>query len=94
MLPPSVGDEEHEPLRCGTLRIRGPDRRAVVRVLLLKRALELQGVLERLRDTLLSGLLAGGDTAMKNPLLALCADLVGEFTRKVSERVETEKLQI
>ncbi|RAQ99773.1 o-methyltransferase b protein [Stemphylium lycopersici] len=55
MLPSSMVDEEHEPLCCGTLPIRGADRRAVVRVLLVKRVLEVQGVLERLRDTLMSG---------------------------------------
>jgi hypothetical protein len=90
----SVIDEEHEPLRCGTLPIRGADRRAVVRVLLVKRVLEAQRVLERLRDALLSGLLVGGDAAAKNPLLALCADVAGEFATKVAERVETVKLQM
>lgn len=94
MLSSSVVDEEHEPLRCGTLPIRGADRRAVVRVLLVKRILEVQGVLEQLRDTLLSGLLVGGDAAAKKPLLALCTDVVGEFVRKVAERVETVKLQL
>ncbi|KAF1935310.1 hypothetical protein EJ02DRAFT_460493 [Clathrospora elynae] len=94
MLPSSAVDEEHEPLRCGTLSIRGADRRAVVRVLLVKRVLEVQGLLERLRDTLLSGLLVGGDVAVKKPLLALCADVVGEFAKKVAERVETMKLQM
>jgi hypothetical protein len=89
-----VIDEEHEPLRCGTLPIRGADRRAVVRVLLVKRVLEAQRVLERLRDALLSGLLVGGDAAAKNPLLALCADVAGEFATKVAERVETVKLQM
>ena len=87
-------DEEHEPLRCGTLPIRGADRRAVVRVLLVKRVLEAQGVLERLRNALVSGSLVGGDTAAKNPLLALCADVAGEFARKVGERVETVKLHM
>ena len=87
-------DEEHEPLRCGTLPIRGADRRAVVRVLLVKRVLEAQRVLERLRDALLSGLLVDGETTVKNPLLALCADVAGEFATKVAERVETVKLQM
>jgi len=90
-----VIDEEHEPLRCGTLPIRGADRRAVVRVLLVKRVLEAQRVLERLRDALLSGLLVDGEAAaVKNPLLALCADVAGEFATKVAERVETVKLQM
>jgi len=87
-------DEEHEPLRCGTLPIRGADRRAVVRVLLVKRVLEAQRVLERLRDALLSGLLVDGEATVKNPLLALCADVAGEFVTKVAERVETVKLQM
>lgn len=87
-------DEEHEPLRCGTLPIRGADRRAVVRVLLVKRVLEAQRVLERLRDALLSGLLVDGEATVKNPLLALCADVAGEFATKVAERVETVKLQM
>ncbi|KAH6861073.1 hypothetical protein BKA58DRAFT_443841 [Alternaria rosae] len=90
----SVIDEEHEPLRCGTLPIRGADRRAVVRVLLVKRVLEAQRVLERLRDALLSGLLVDGEATVKNPLLALCADVAGEFATKVAERVETVKLQM
>lgn len=94
MLPSSLVDEEHEPLRCGSLPIRGADRRAVVRVLLVKRVLEVQGVLERLRDTLLSGSLVGGDVTVKKPLLTLCADVVGEFAVKVAERVETVKLQM
>ena len=90
----SLVDEEHEPLRCGTLPIRGADRRAVVRVLLIKRVLEVQGVLERLQNTLLSGLLVGGDATTEKPVLALCADVVGEFARKVAERVETVKLHM
>jgi hypothetical protein len=89
-----VVDDEHEPLRCGTLPIRGADRRAVVRVLLVKRVMESQRVLERLRDTLLSGLLVGEDATVKNPLLALCADVAGEFATKVADRVETVKLQM
>lgn len=92
MLPSA--DDEYEPLRCGTLPIRGADRRAMVRVLLVKRVLEVQGVLERLRDMLMSGLLVSGDATVKRPLLALCADTVGEFARKVAERVETVKLQM
>ncbi|RYO59382.1 hypothetical protein AA0116_g7106 [Alternaria tenuissima] len=94
MLPSSVVDEECEPLRCGSLPIQGADRRAVVRVLLVKRVLEAQRVLERLRDALLSGLSIGGDVAVKNPLLALCADVVGEFTKKVAERAETVRLKM
>jgi hypothetical protein len=90
----SVVDDEHEPLRCGTLPIRGADRRAVVRVLLVKRVMEAQRVLERLRDTLLSGIIVGGDATVKNPLLALCADVAGEFAMKVADRVETVKLQM
>lgn len=94
MLPSSVVNEEHEPLCCGTLPIRGADRRAVVRVLLVKRVLEVQGVLERLRDTLMSGLLVGGDMTAKKPLLTLCADVAGEFARKVTERLDIVKLQM
>lgn len=94
MLPSSVVDEECEPLRCGSLPIQGADRRAVVRVLLVKRVLEAQRVLERLRDALLSGLSIGGDVAVKKPLLALCADVVGEFTKKVAERAETVRLKM
>jgi hypothetical protein len=95
MLSPSVLDEEHETLCCGTWPIRGADRRAVVRVLLVKRLLEVQGVLERLRDRLLTGLLVSRDAPMmQKPLLSLCADVVGQFTTKVAERVETVKLQI
>jgi hypothetical protein len=95
MLSPSGLDEEHETLRCGTLPIRGADRRAVVRVLLVKRLLEVQGVLERLRDRLRTGLLVSRDTQMmQKPLLLLCADVVGQFTKKVAQRVETVKLQI
>ncbi|RMZ67963.1 o-methyltransferase b [Pyrenophora seminiperda CCB06] len=94
MLPSlEMADEEHEPLRCGTLPIRGADRRAVVRVLLVKRILEIQGMLERLQDILLSALAVGGDAAAKKPLLALCANVVGEFAKKVAERLETVKLQ-
>jgi hypothetical protein len=94
MVPPSVVDEEHEPLRCGTVSIQGADRRAVVRVLLVKRVLEAQRVLERLRDALLSGSLVGGDVATKNTLLALCADVVGELTKKVAEKAEVVRLKM
>ncbi|EUC41440.1 hypothetical protein COCMIDRAFT_8836 [Bipolaris oryzae ATCC 44560] len=87
-------DDEHEPLRCGTLSIRGVDRRVMVRILLMKRVLEVQGVLERLRDILVSGLLVSENETMKNQLLALSANLVGEFARKVTEKVETMKLQM
>lgn len=93
-LEPSVIDEEQEPLRCGALSIRGADRRAVVRVLLVKRVLEVQGVLERLRDALLSRLPVSDDAVVKKPLLALCADVAGDFAKKVAEKVETVKLQI
>lgn len=65
-----------------------------MRVLLIKRVLEVQGVLERLQNTLLSGLLVGGDATTEKPVLALCADVVGEFARKVAERVETVKLHM
>lgn len=92
MLPPA--DDECEPLRCGTLPIRGADRRVMMRVLLMKRVLEVQGVLERLRDMLLSGLLVSENATMKNQLLALCESLVGECARKVAEKVETIKLQM
>jgi hypothetical protein len=93
-LSSSVIDEGHESLRCGALPILGADKRAVVQVLLVKRVLELQGVLERLQDTLLPGLVVNGDVTAKKPLLALCSGVVEEFARKVAERVETVKLQI
>lgn len=94
MLYSSVIDEEHEPLRCGTLLIRGSDKRALMRILLAKRVLDMQLVLERLRDTLLSGLLIGGHTAVKKPLVTLCADIVGEFAGKIAKRVETAGLKL
>lgn len=87
-------DDEHEPLRYGTLPIQGADRRVMVRVLLMKRVLEVQGVLKRLRDMLLSGLLVSEDAMVKNQPLALCANIVGEFAKKVAEKVETIKLQM
>jgi hypothetical protein len=76
MLPSSRIDDECEPLRCGTLPTHGADRRAVVRILLVNR------VLERLRESLQSGLLVGGDVVVKNPLLAPCADVVGSLRRE------------
>ncbi|KAG9186922.1 hypothetical protein G6011_10030 [Alternaria panax] len=94
MLPSSAADEECEPLRCGSMPIQGADRRAVVRVLLVKRVLEAQRVLERLRDALVAGLVVGEDVTVKNPLLALCADVVGEFTKKVAERAEIVRLKM
>ncbi|EMD92241.1 hypothetical protein COCC4DRAFT_131093 [Bipolaris maydis ATCC 48331] len=90
---PSV-DDEHEPLRCGTLPIRGADRRVMVRVLLVKRMLEMQGVLERLRDMLVSELLVIKDSTVKKKLLALCADIVDQSAKKVAEKVKTVKLQM
>ena len=87
-------DDEHEPLRCGTLLIRGADRRAVLRVLLAKRVLDMQRVLERLRDTLLSGSPVGRFAAARKPIIALCADIVGEFAGKVAQRGEIVKLQV
>jgi hypothetical protein len=74
----SLADEEHEPLRIGNVPISGVDRTAVLRVLLVKRVLEVQGVLERLRDSLVSGSV---DVAVKT----LCAGLVKEVSEKVSK---------
>jgi len=94
MVSSSVIDEEHEPLRCGALLIRGSDKRALMRILLAKRVLDMQLVLEQLRDTLLSGLMIGGHAAMKKPLVTLCADIVGEFAGKIAQRVETAGLKL
>ncbi|KAH6613144.1 hypothetical protein C7974DRAFT_405234 [Boeremia exigua] len=52
--PEADPGHEHEILHCGSLPIRGADKRAVLRVLQTKRLLEMQRVLERLRETLLS----------------------------------------
>lgn len=87
------GDEQ-EVLRCGGVAIRGAERRAAVRALLVKRLLELRGVLEALLQVVRGTAAAGRRAGVERACWRVCAELVAEFAGRVAERVEFVKVHL
>ncbi|KAF4303241.1 hypothetical protein GTA08_BOTSDO09478 [Botryosphaeria dothidea] len=88
-----AGDEQ-EVLRCGGVAIRGAERRAAVRALLVKRLLELRGVLEALLQAVRGTAAAGRRAGVERACWRVCAELVAEFAGRVAERVEFVKVHL